>query len=92
MINYFFYFVGCAPNTFDSHIKRGKDTNPYQELQMFLKTLLQTQKIDFNKFKQHPFHQNIPYVQMEETYDYLKTLKYSNSSILKTLHILLYPK
>lgn len=74
------------------HIKQGKDINSYQELQLFLKSLLRTEKIDFNKFRKHPFFQNIPYVQIEETYDYLKSLKYSNNSILKALHILLYPR
>lgn len=84
--------LGSSPSYFDLRIKQGKDVNPYQEVQLFLRRLLRTDKIDFEKFKKHPFYQNIPYVQMEETYDYLKALKYSNNSILKAIHILLYPR
>lgn len=66
--------------------------NPYKELFSFLRSLLQVKEIDLNKFKKHPYYQNIPYIQMEETYSYLKSLQFSNSAILKALYILLYPR
>lgn len=88
----FFLYIGSHPGVFDSHIKQGKDINPHNEVRMFLKSLLQEETIDFEKFRKHPFYQNVPYVQMEETYDYLTTLEYNKASILNALHILLYPK
>lgn len=84
-------FLGSSPTEFDLRIKEGRDINPYQELLSFLKSLLQTSELDLEFLRKHPFHQNVPFVQMEETYYYLRSLKYSNVSILKALHILLYP-
>lgn len=85
--------LGSNMHEFDDHIKDGRDVNRPNELKVFLKNLLNRDpKIFYPILQKHPFYLQVPLVQMKETYDYLRTLKFHNEAICRVIFILLYSK
>lgn len=83
--------LGSIPSNFDRHVREGKDVNSLNDLFTFLKSLFRVKSFNVKRWKQHPFFQNIPFVQMEDTYAHLRKLKFTSKSILKVMHVILYP-
>ncbi|XP_044752077.1 transcription termination factor 5, mitochondrial [Coccinella septempunctata] len=77
----------------DKHVLIGADLNDSKEVVEFLKSLLKCRSKDLQKsIKKHPHHCSVPLVKMEETYNYLKAIKFTDDAISEVVAILLYPK
>lgn len=77
----------------DSDILSGIDLNDAKEIMIFLSGLLKCKSKLFEKqLKKHPHYCAVPLIQMEDTYNYLIEMKFTNDDICRVVSILLYPK
>lgn len=77
---------------FESHLKEGKDINMNRETFAFIKNLLNNDDVSIEKnIKLHPFYLQVPLLRIQETYEYLRLMKFDDEVISKCLQILLYP-
>lgn len=85
--------IGNDTTKFDIHIKEGRDTNTLSDIYAFLKGTFKKETSEFEStLKKHPYYLQVPLLQMEETYFYLRDERFNNSAISKVIYILLYPK
>lgn len=77
---------------FEAYIKEGKDTYLPRETITFVSNLLNSDKSEIEqKLKIHPYYTRVPFTRIQETYNYLRKLNYTNEHIFKIAVILLYP-
>lgn len=86
-------FQNMEDKFFEDYIKEGKDVNLKADLIRFLSILFKKDKKEVSKIiYAHPCCQCVPFIDMEDTYNYLIKKGYTNESIFKAMYILLYPK
>ncbi|KAG5868528.1 hypothetical protein JTB14_032275 [Gonioctena quinquepunctata] len=77
---------------FEEYVKEGKDINKIWDVLFFLKDLFTMDVNSIRKqLKRHPYHLQVPLKDMKDTYDFLKEMRFRQSSIFNVLHVLLYP-
>ncbi|XP_025834710.1 transcription termination factor 5, mitochondrial isoform X2 [Agrilus planipennis] len=85
--------LGDHSVSFDAHIKEGVDENSIMALKRFMQSILKRDYREFEKdLKRHPFYLKVPFLQIQETLQYLEERNYEIPTILKAIQILLYPK
>lgn len=85
--------LGNDNSKFDVHVKEGRDVNTSSDIRALLKGLFgKDSKESEGRLQKHPFYLQVPLVSIEETYNYLRTEKFSSDAIFDVLTILLYPK
>ncbi|CAH0557908.1 unnamed protein product [Brassicogethes aeneus] len=78
---------------FDDHIKEGKDKNASRETLKFLSKIFKVNSSIIKKrWQLHPFNLQVPYLDMEKTFQHLKSLDFQTKDIYDCMHIILYPK
>ncbi|XP_072376249.1 transcription termination factor 5, mitochondrial [Diabrotica undecimpunctata] len=80
-------------DAFEEYVKEGKDINKQRDLFQYLRKLFSVSMKEVKmKIQCHPFYLQVPLIDMQETYDYLKSEKFSKEHIYNVLYIILYPK
>uniref|UniRef100_A0A6P7F6N4 Transcription termination factor 5, mitochondrial n=1 Tax=Diabrotica virgifera virgifera TaxID=50390 RepID=A0A6P7F6N4_DIAVI len=80
-------------DAFEEYVKEGKDINKQRDLFQYLKKLFSISMKEVKvKIERHPFYLQVPLRDMQETYDYLRSERFSKEHIYNVLYIILYPK
>lgn len=79
-------------DVFDEYVKEGKDVNRKRELMKLIRSMVKDDDIIEERFMKHPFFLNVPFVEIEKTYLYLRAHSFLNKQIAVAMPILLYPK
>lgn len=76
---------------FNNHVRNTKDTNVLNDIIRLLKYLLNSDapEIEYN-LKRHPYHLQVPLVNIEKTCKHMQR-SFSNNAIIRVAPILLYP-
>lgn len=77
---------------FNNHVRNTKDTNVLNDIIRLLKYLLNSDapEIEYN-LKRHPYHLQVPLVNIEKTCKHMQR-SFSNNAIIRVAPILLYPR
>lgn len=78
-------------NLFEHYIQEGKDSNSPPDVVIFFSRLLNKPKEDMkSKLVEHPYYSYVPYVDIDDTYQYLIGYGYKQDEIACVPLILLY--
>lgn len=85
--------LGTDGPKFEEHVKDGKDINYNQEILRFIKRLLKCNILEFKeKLRDHPYYNYVPLITIQDSYNYLKSLQFSEMELKEVVQLLLYPR
>lgn len=78
-------------NLFEHYIQEGKDVNSAPDVAIFFSRLLNKPEKDMKvKLIEHPYYSYVPYVDIDDTYQYLIGYGYKQDELARVPLILLY--